>query len=72
MPILNNQFVLYAQKYINKYFIGEKGNAPGHIYRHTLVKHILKSNLPIDIYGCGCQFSNKLLFLGKNNGSVIM
>ena len=94
---LNNQFVLYAQKYINKYFIGEKGNlpapfiegfgymwhsqpltyfpiknkpisimvsqkqnAPGHIYRHTLVKHILKSNLPIDIYGRGCQFYTHL------------
>lgn len=90
---LNNQFINYAQTYINKYFIGEKGNlplpftegfgymwhkppinypliknkmmsimvsqkqnAPGHIYRHTLVNAIIKSNLPIDIYGSGCKY----------------
>jgi hypothetical protein len=29
--------------------------APGHIYRHTLVKEILRRNLPIDIYGNGCD-----------------
>jgi hypothetical protein len=94
---LTAQFVLYAQKYINKYFIGEKGNLPlpfiehfgymyhvtpltylpiknkcmsimisqkqyaeGHIYRHTLVKSILKSNLPIDIYGRGCHLYTSL------------
>jgi hypothetical protein len=30
--------------------------APGHVYRHKLVKCILKSSLPIDIYGRGCQY----------------
>jgi hypothetical protein len=33
---------------------------PGHRYRHRLVEAILKSNLPIDIYGSGCkQYSFK-------------
>jgi len=90
---LTPAFINYAQKNINKYYIGEKGNlpepftegfgymwhitpltylpikktymsimisqkqnAPGHLYRHTLVKHILKYNLPIDIYGRGCEY----------------
>lgn len=33
-----------------------KKNAPGHKYRHSLVKRILSSPLPIDIYGNGCNF----------------
>jgi len=36
--------------------VSEKTNAPGHIYRHALVKAILQSNLNIDIYGRGCRF----------------
>lgn len=40
--------------------ISQKTNAPGHIYRHALVKHILKYNLPIDIYGRGCQYYTSL------------
>ena len=96
---LNQEFIDYAQKYISKYFIGEKKNlpspfmegpcfldcyeipllssitpkpkfmsimisqknfAPGHIYRHTLVQEILKSRLPIDIYGRGCGYYSLL------------
>ena len=92
---LTQDFVDYAQKYISKYFIGDKSNlplpftegccfldcyeipllpslsykpkfmsimisqkkfAPGHIYRHTLVQEILKTGLPIDIYGRGCGY----------------
>ena len=34
----------------------EKKFAPGHIYRRTLVSYILNNNLPIDIFGRGCQF----------------
>jgi hypothetical protein len=96
---LTKEFIGYAEKYIGKYFIGDrifwldkrvilpdlfrehyaytwhstplkyipvknklisimvsnKKNAPGHIYRHTLVKHILNSSYPIDIYGNGCS-----------------
>lgn len=29
--------------------------APGHTYRHTLVKEILQQGLPVDIYGNGCD-----------------
>lgn len=32
-----------------------KGVAPGHRYRHVLAKEILKQNLPVDIYGNGCD-----------------
>jgi hypothetical protein len=33
--------------------LSNKKWAPGHQYRHTLVKHIIHDNLPIDIYGNG-------------------
>tara|TARA_B100000886_G_scaffold334007_1_gene288899 strand:- start:952 stop:1809 length:858 start_codon:yes stop_codon:yes gene_type:complete len=36
--------------------ISEKGKTFGHLYRHELVKEILKTDLPIDIYGRGCGF----------------
>ena len=88
----NKGFITYAQKHINRYFIGNTGDLPkpfechylflwhlqnkrnhidkkdkrmsiifshkqflpGHRYRHQLVKRILASDLPIDIYGLGC------------------
>ena len=92
---LTPEFVEYAQKYIGRYFLGDKGylpapfqegnaylscysppdhlapkaqnkfmsimisqkvSAPGHKYRHDLVKAILNTNLPIDIYGRGCIY----------------
>jgi hypothetical protein len=36
--------------------ISEKIQAPGHKYRHELVKEILNTNFPIDIYGRGCFY----------------
>ena len=36
--------------------VSEKTNAPGHVYRHSLVTAILQSNLNIDIYGRGCRY----------------
>jgi hypothetical protein len=36
--------------------VSEKTNAPGHVYRHSLVRSILQSNLNIDIYGRGCRY----------------
>jgi hypothetical protein len=39
--------------------VSSKNWAPGHKYRHDLVKAILNSRLPIDIYGNGCSlYSN--------------
>jgi hypothetical protein len=35
--------------------VSEKQFAPGHIYRHNLVKKIIEFNLPIDIYGRGSK-----------------
>ena len=33
-----------------------KQEAPGHIYRHEIVKGLLKTDLPVDIYGSGCKY----------------
>jgi len=95
---LTQQFITYAQKHIQKYYIGDinypdtdivahlpdpfiagncyltynhpmpvlpkinlisimvslKLNQPGHTYRHQLTNEIMKTNLPVDIYGRGC------------------
>lgn len=50
IPIKNNNISI---------MVSIKKEAPGHCYRHTLVKYILTNNLPIDIYGNGCHFYNK-------------
>jgi hypothetical protein len=113
IPFLNlhKTFIQYANRYINKYYIGDisgvlidnkelstppfierysymfhnpplisesmknnkklmsivvsqKRYAPGHSYRHDLVKKILDSKLPIDVYGRGCtlygSFDNRV------------
>jgi hypothetical protein len=36
----------------------DKNLAPGHLYRTSLVKEILREKLPIDIYGSGCRLIN--------------
>lgn len=36
--------------------VSQKTYAPGHSFRHDLVKAILKTNLNIDIYGRGCKY----------------
>lgn len=46
---------LKKQKLIS-IMVSQKKSAPGHIYRHKLVEEILKTDLPIDIYGRGCIF----------------
>lgn len=38
--------------------VSAKRFAPGHQYRHDLVSAILKTSLPIDIYGRGCPASS--------------
>ena len=57
-------FIPYHMKYpilkpktkLMSIMISQKLFAPGHKYRHMLVKEILKQNLPIDIYGRGCVY----------------
>ena len=36
--------------------VSDKNQAPGHIYRHSLVQAILQSRYPIDIWGRGCRY----------------
>jgi hypothetical protein len=36
--------------------ISQKKFAPGHMYRHQLAAAILKTDLPVHIYGRGCKF----------------
>lgn len=40
--------------------ISNKIHAPGHRYRHELVKKILETDLPVDIYGRGCGYYKSL------------
>jgi hypothetical protein len=102
---LSLEFVEYAQKYISKYYMGnkydlpepfeegyaymsftlppsylppknnntmsimvsKKGTAPGHKYRHLLVQRILSTNLPIDIYGNGCDYYKEFIANNSEN-----
>jgi hypothetical protein len=43
------------KKHLMSIMVSDKQNAPGHQYRHTLVKLILSKGLPIDIYGRGAN-----------------
>jgi hypothetical protein len=59
--IEGNSFIFYDRPIIDIYkpklmsiMISQKMYAPGHIYRHELVKKILQTKLPIDIWGKGC------------------
>lgn len=39
--------------------LSEKNFAPGHAYRHVLVKTIVENNLPIDVFGRGAKLYGK-------------
>jgi glycosyltransferase involved in cell wall biosynthesis len=41
--------------------VSDKTFAPGHQYRHVLVKAILATDLNIDIYGRGCKFYTSMV-----------
>jgi len=43
------------KKNLMSIMVSNKGGAPGHKYRHSLVKHILANGFPIDIYGTGAN-----------------
>jgi hypothetical protein len=47
------------KKKIMSIVFSEKIITKNHQYRHVLVKNILNQNLPIDIFGRGCEFLNK-------------
>uniref|UniRef100_A0A6C0E453 Fucosyltransferase C-terminal domain-containing protein n=1 Tax=viral metagenome TaxID=1070528 RepID=A0A6C0E453_9ZZZZ len=56
------------KKNIMSIVISTKMSAPGHIYRHEIVKRILESTLPIDIYGNGCSlYKNDIRIKGGFN-----
>jgi hypothetical protein len=64
LPFVNKRFFLTYMDYPNVISIkdrvmsiafSKKQTAPGHKYRHILIKTILNTNLPIDIYGHGCD-----------------
>ena len=47
-------YALTTKTDIMSIMVSEKQYAPGHKYRHMLVSEILKTNLPIHIFGRGC------------------
>ena len=50
--------------------VSKKGFAPGHKYRHLLVQRILSTNLPIDIYGNGCDFYKNFVVNNPDQSST--
>ena len=57
LPVLD---YLPKKEQVMSIMVSHKNDAPGHRYRHKLVQAILKTNLPIDIWGNGTKFYNKL------------
>lgn len=51
--------ILKPKDNIMSLMISQKKHQPGHKYRHVLANEILKTDLPIDIYGRGCGFYNQ-------------
>jgi hypothetical protein len=58
-PSVPSQGTLKQTKFMS-IMISQKTSAPGHKYRHELVSAILKTNLPIDIYGRGCVYYSSI------------
>jgi hypothetical protein len=56
---LNYSILYHSKKKRMSLVLSNKYSAPGHIYRHELCKAILKTDLPIDIYGRGCNLYSK-------------
>ena len=59
IPLSTYILTSYKPKFMS-IMISQKQFAPGHMYRHTLVQEILKTRLPIDIYGRGCGYYSLL------------
>ena len=55
-PLMNKPI----KKNIISLMIGELKISEGHKYRHELCQSILKSDLPVDIYGQGCRYYTKI------------
>jgi hypothetical protein len=53
-PLIKQPDISIKTKIMSIIF-SEKKDAPGHKYRHIIVERILKSKLPIDIFGRGCE-----------------
>jgi len=51
---------IFVKNKIMSIIVSNKYYLTGHKYRHILTQNILKSNLPIDIYGRGCKLYDKL------------
>jgi len=48
--------VISSKSNLCSIMVSDKMQAPGHQYRPSSVREILKSDLPIDIYGRGCRY----------------
>lgn len=55
---LNRVYFMKKAKPCISIWVSDKTQSPGHKYRHGLVKEILRTNLPIDIWGRGCKMLN--------------
>ena len=66
----NTGFKIYEDKpKLMSLMLSEKRFLPGHVYRYRLVIQILKSNLPVDIIGRGCDVL-RMFAEGRNDPRV--
>uniref|UniRef100_A0A6C0JK15 Fucosyltransferase C-terminal domain-containing protein n=1 Tax=viral metagenome TaxID=1070528 RepID=A0A6C0JK15_9ZZZZ len=56
----NKEIYLHEKKRLVSIVLSDKKLALGHKYRHLLVNEIIKQNLPIDIYGRGAKYFEKI------------
>jgi hypothetical protein len=74
-PFIENQGFLWhlpppkgliLKNKIMSIIISKKYFSFGHKYRHEIVKNIINNNLPIDIYGTGCELYTEYLLKKKD------
>jgi hypothetical protein len=70
-PPITTLIPSYQKPKLMSIMVSYKKNTIGHMYRHALVSHILKYNLPIDIWGNGVdEYKNKnIIGMGGTSGS---
>jgi len=65
-------YIIPVKNKMMSMMVSQKNYAPGHQYRHTLVKAILESDLNIDIYGRGCPLYNDRRIKGAFETDSVM
>jgi hypothetical protein len=70
-PLITTLIPSHKKPKLMSIMVSYKKNTVGHNYRHAIVSHILKYNLPIDIWGNGADEYKKknLIVMGGSSGN---